>query len=221
MKLNLPNKITLIRICTIPVFMFFIIFPVIETEWLWRIIATVLFAAIALTDMLDGKIARKRGLVTDFGKFLDPLADKMLIFGALLALVMRCALDAWVWDLQNLTLQDLLKGDTVQEAKIFVYVLTVAAFIVIFREMAVTSLRLLASNSTGVVIAAAWAGKVKTTTQILAVCMVLLEGAFCDIFEVNTHFIGSYVAVAAMVVMTLYSGWGYFKAYWPMLKESA
>ncbi len=216
MKMNLPNKITLTRICTIPLFMFFIIFPVIETEWLWRVIATVLFAAIALTDMLDGKIARKRGLVTDFGKFLDPLADKMLIFGALLALVMRCALDAR-------TLQDhipFLKTD-MGEAEIFVYVLTCAAFLVIFRELAVTSLRLLASNSTGVVIAAAWAGKVKTTTQIACICVILLEGAVCDIFSINTHFIASYILMGAMVIMTLYSGWGYFKAYWPTLKKSA
>ena len=94
MKLNLPNKLTLLRILCIPVFMFFVVIPLPCADWIWRVVAAVLFLLISLTDMLDGKIARARGLVTDFGKFLDPLADKMLVFGALLAITMRTALDA-------------------------------------------------------------------------------------------------------------------------------
>ncbi len=205
MQWNLPNKLTFLRILGIPVFMVFIIFPILSTEWVWRTVATLAFIAIAATDFLDGQIARKRNLVTNFGKFLDPLADKMLIFGALLALTMRTAADAVA-----------LGG---AENKIFAWVYVCAAFIVIFREMAVTSLRLVASKSTGVVIAAAWAGKWKTFLQMISVCVVLMEPVLMKEFGVNTHFIASYASILAMVVLTIYSGVQYFIAYWPAIKQ--
>ena len=86
MNLNLPNKLTVLRMCLIPVFLFFMLFEMIP--WIaQRIIVATLFVGTAITDMLDGKIARKYNLITDFGKFLDPLADKLMVFGAFLGLI--------------------------------------------------------------------------------------------------------------------------------------
>ncbi len=202
MHWNLPNKLTMIRILGIPAFIVLAVFPIFPADWLWRVVSCLVFIVIAATDFLDGQIARKRNLVTNFGKFLDPLADKMLIFGALLALTMRTNADA-----------------VLKEDEIFAWVWVCAAFIVIFREMAVTSLRLVASKSTGVVIAAAWAGKWKTFIQMVCVCAVLLEPIMKNQFGIDTHYIGSYVLIAAMVILTIYSGVQYFIAYWPALKE--
>ena len=86
MKLNLPNKLTLLRVIMIPLFMFFIIFPVFG-DVISPIVATVIFILTALTDMLDGKIARKYNLITNFGKFLDPLADKCMVLGGFIGLL--------------------------------------------------------------------------------------------------------------------------------------
>ena len=83
-KMNLPNKLSLFRICMVPVFMVFFAVPLPLSETVTRIIIAAIFAITSLTDMIDGKIARKYGLVTDFGKFIDPLADKFLVFAALL-----------------------------------------------------------------------------------------------------------------------------------------
>lgn len=211
MKLNLPNKLTLIRILTIPVFMFFVVVPLSWADWVWRVIATVLFLLISFTDMLDGKIARARGLVTDFGKFLDPLADKMLVFGALLAITMRVALDA----------MPMHRFDSALNAdQIFAIVFTCASFVIIFREMAVTSLRLVVSKSSGVVVAAAWAGKLKTVSQMACVAVVLLEPAICAWIGWRMRYVGSYTLLAVATVLTVYSGYGYFKSYWSVLRES-
>ncbi len=210
MKLNLPNKLTLIRILCIPVFMFFVIIPIFDTDWVWRVIAAVLFALISLTDMLDGKIARKYNLVTDLGKFLDPLADKMLVFGALLALTMRLGFDARPNHVYALA----LSGE-----QIFTIVFTCIAFLVIFREMAVTSLRLVVSKSSGVVVAAAWAGKLKTVSQMICVIVVLLEPAVCEWIGWRLTYAASYVMLAIMAILTVYSGVCYFRSYWDCLKE--
>ena len=85
--MNLPNKLTCLRMALIPFFLFFLIFPEIIGEDLSRIIAAAIFAVTAYTDMLDGKIARKYNLVTDFGKFMDPLADKLMVFGAMIGIL--------------------------------------------------------------------------------------------------------------------------------------
>ena len=82
--MNLPNKLTLLRVCLIPVFLLFVYVSAIPCHYL---LALIVFAAASLTDMLDGKIARKHNLVTNFGKFLDPLADKVLVITALIVLV--------------------------------------------------------------------------------------------------------------------------------------
>ena len=139
--MNLPTKLTVLRIILTPIFMLTLVweFP------FHYLISMLIFIGAALTDLFDGKIARKRGLVTDFGKFLDPLADKMLTTAAFLGFI---ALDIGygaVW----------------------------IAFIVLFREFMVSSIRLIASTSGGKVIAANIWGKLKTVFQMIAIIFAL------------------------------------------------
>ena len=191
--MNLPNKLTMLRIFMIPVFMFFLCVPLPISDTAIRLIAAGIFALTSLTDMLDGKIARKYNLITNFGKLMDPLADKMMVFGAMLGILVYCA------DLRTL----------------FVW----AAIIVIFREMGVTSLRLVAAAKGGEVIAAAWLGKVKTCTQIVCILAVLLEPVILPFALFTEMHLLSYITIIAMLVMTLWSGIDYFKAYAGYLKD--
>ena len=92
--MNLPNKLTILRALMVPVFVFFILYPV-EQEMLFSLIALFLFCAASFTDYLDGHIARKRNLVTNFGKFMDPLADKLLVCSALICMIPLSRLPAW------------------------------------------------------------------------------------------------------------------------------
>ena len=185
--MNLPNKLTVLRVILVPVFMLFLCVPLGLSDTLVRVIAAVLFALTSLTDMLDGKIARKYNMVTDFGKLMDPLADKFLVFGAMLGILVYCA------DLRP----------------IFVW----AAAIVMLRELAVTSLRLLAASQSGAVIAAAWLGKVKTVTQVVCILCVILEPVILPFPLFTQYHLLSYVTIAAMIVMTIWSGVEYFAAY--------
>ena len=185
--MNLPNKLTVLRVILVPVFMLFLCVPLGLSDTLVRVIAAVLFALTSLTDMLDGKIARKYNMITDFGKLMDPLADKFLVFGAMLGILVYCA------DLRP----------------IFVW----AAAIVMLRELAVTSLRLLAATQSGAVIAAAWLGKVKTVTQVVCILCVILEPVILPFPLFTQYHLLSYVTIAAMIVMTIWSGVEYFAAY--------
>lgn len=92
--MNLPNKLTLFRVFLIPFFVFFLLFN--PDDSLFRIIATIIFIVASLTDMLDGKIARKYNLITNFGKFADPLADKLLVCSAMICLIETGQLPAWI-----------------------------------------------------------------------------------------------------------------------------
>jgi CDP-diacylglycerol--glycerol-3-phosphate 3-phosphatidyltransferase len=185
--MNLPNKLTVLRVILVPVFMLFLCVPLGLSDTLVRVIAAVLFALTSLTDMLDGKIARKYNMITDFGKLMDPLADKFLVFGAMLGILVYCA------DLRP----------------IFVW----AAAIVMLRELAVTSLRLLAASQSGAVIAAAWLGKVKTVTQVVCILCVIMEPVILPFPLFTQYHLLSYVTIAAMIVMTIWSGVEYFAAY--------
>ena len=91
--MNLPNKLTLFRIILIPVFVFFLLIK--PDSQVFRIIADLIFAVASLTDLFDGKIARKYNLVTNFGKFMDPLADKLLVCSAMICLIATGQLSAW------------------------------------------------------------------------------------------------------------------------------
>ncbi len=190
--MNLPNKLTVFRLVTVPIFLVLLCVPLpIGDIWL-RIITAAVFTITSLTDMLDGKIARKYNLITDFGKFMDPLADKFMVISAMLGI--------------------LVKFDYIRD--VFVW----AAAIVIFREFAVTSMRMVAANKAGLVIAAAWLGKVKTVTQITCILTVLLEPVVFFWFAPFAEWhILSYVTTAAMIVMTLWSGIDYLKQYWPYI----
>ncbi len=194
MKMNLPNKLTIIRICMVPIFMVFLVAPLPISTTVRLIVSAVIFIAASLTDMLDGKIARSRGLVTDFGKFMDPLADKFLVFGALLGI--------------------LVNEEFAAIRPVFIW----AATIVMFRELAVTSLRLVIAGKEGLVIAASWLGKVKTCTQIACICTIMLEPVlfgWIDFFAKYNPL--TWVTMAAMILMTVWSGIDYIKAYWKFI----
>ena len=188
MKLNLPNKLTLLRCVLVPIFLALITLP--ENLYVSCIGGAAVFGLASLTDMLDGKIARSRGLITDFGKFMDPLADKLMVFGAMLGILCRF--------------------DTIRPW--FVW----AAFIVIFRELAVTSMRLVVAGKSGEVIAAKMIGKVKTCTQIAAILLILLEPVWQSVLPTGN--IVSYVMMAAMSLVTVISGADYLKSYWKYIK---
>ena len=196
MKLNLPNKLTLLRCVLVPVFLAMLIIP--DNMYIYCISSALIFIIASVTDALDGNIARKRGLITNFGKFMDPLADKLLVFGALLGILYK---------LDNLR-------------PVFVW----CAFIVIFRELAVTSMRLVVSSVSGKVIAAKMIGKIKTVTQIVAIVVILLEpvimGIVANFASFYTIPVLSYIAMLAMAVMTLVSGIDYIKSYWEFIDPS-
>ena len=183
---NVPNALTICRVVLVPLFMAAVI--VAPDTPVWRVVAAALFILISLTDMLDGRIARARGLVTDFGKFLDPLADKLLIIGALVALLYRYREplgDVLVW----------------------------VTFLVVLRELAVTSLRLIAAGSSGKVIAANLWGKMKTFSQMVTVCVILLEPVVLTPVLHTPENLFSYAMLAVMCVATVGSGITYFVGY--------
>ncbi|WP_125140427.1 CDP-diacylglycerol--glycerol-3-phosphate 3-phosphatidyltransferase [Clostridium transplantifaecale] len=141
--MNLPNKLTVLRVIMIPFFVFFLLYQGGENTT-FRMISLVLFIVASLTDLLDGKIARKYNLVTNFGKFMDPLADKLLVCSALICLIELKQLPAWM------------------------------VIIIISREFIISGFRLVASDN-GVVIAASYWGKFKTTFQMVAVVLLILN----------------------------------------------
>ena len=178
MKLNLPNKLTVARIIATPVFMIALMldFP------FHYFVALFIFIAASLTDMFDGKYARKHNLVTDFGKFLDPLADKMLTAAAFIGLLAKGA-GIWMeWIL----------------------------FIVLFREFAVSSIRLVAVSSGGKVIAANIWGKLKTVLQMSAIIYTLFALGLCSIlvapaFELILMLVAD-ILLWASAIMCIISG---------------
>ncbi len=199
MKMNLPNKLTVLRFLMVPVF----VVVMMVSNALWAdIVGLVLFIAASLTDMLDGKIARKYNLVTDFGKFLDPLADKFMVIGAMTVILYkslgRVAVNPWF-------------------GMLFFW----AMLIVIFRELAVTSMRLVVSGSSGIVIAANMLGKIKTCTQIACVILCIAEPMFYYNIPALTSWAKylplSTVSTAAMAFFTLWSGINYIMSYWKYL----
>ena len=193
--MNLPNKLTILRILLVPVFMLIIVpIPqwIIDLGFLSSIspqltaindfinnygnyVAALIFIIASSTDALDGYIARKTQQITNFGKFLDPIADKLLVTAALIALVERGDLSTWV------------------------------AVIIIAREFMITGLRLVAASE-GIVIAASKWGKIKTITQMIAIITMLFENYpirwLCDF-----PFAGVFMFLA--VIATIYSAYDY------------
>ena len=193
--MNLPNKLTVLRICMVPLIIVVLLLPV--SVWT-NIAGAVIFLVASLTDMLDGKIARKRGLVTNFGKFLDPLADKFMVIAAIMGIIYRYADDKLIFN-------------------VFMPIL----IITVFRELAVASIRLVASTSAGVVVAANMLGKIKTVSQIVCVMAVLLEPVLNALsvkllpsFTLFSYFPVTLISAVITVVFTVWSGIVYIKSYW-------
>lgn len=188
--MNTPNKLTLIRVLMVPIFLFVLLLEMVFPDWATgtRAIAGLIFIAASVTDMIDGRMARKYNLVTNFGKFLDPLADKLLVAAALVGLTGLGMMHFGVW-------------------------ITV---IILAREFLVTSLRLVANTGDGTVIAASPAGKLKTIFQMVAISVFLLQDAVGALLGVEMHVFGVTLGDVLMwiaVVLTIWSGWQYLHTY--------
>ena len=146
--MNTPNKLTILRVLMVPVFLLFLFVDAIPMHWLW---ALIIFAAASVTDTLDGHLARKNGQVTTFGKFLDPIADKILVFSAMIAFIELGLCGA------------------------------LPVILMIAREFMVTSLRCVAVSGSGKVIAAGILGKVKTVVQMVSIVLILALAFVSDL----------------------------------------
>ena len=198
-KMNLPNKLTLFRIILVPIMVIVSFFDIpgsflgiSTTMWIMELI----FIIASITDKLDGYLARKNNQVTNFGKFLDPIADKILVVAAMILFVEMGRLPAWI------------------------------PIIVIFREFAVSGYRLIAVQNSGKVIAANIWGKLKTVTQMIAIILVMFDkNAFWDCFRgglTGVDFGINLVATLLLLISTfatIFSGIDYMKNGKDLLKD--
>jgi len=202
--MNLPNKLSVLRLIMVPIFMVVMLLPVFTdfkplVDTILTLVGAFLFIAASLTDMLDGKIARKYNLVTDFGKFIDPLADKFMVIGALMCIFFTNAGNIRMFTLYF-----------------------VALVVVVFRELAVTAIRLIAASSKEkVVIAANMLGKLKTVTQIVAICAAIIEPVLYSALGANIQLLGfapiTLVTTVLMIYLTIHSGINYIVGAWKYL----
>ena len=165
--MNLPNKLTVMRVIMIPFFVISLLAFQGEVRLL-RNLAAAIFIVASLTDMLDGKIARKYNLVTNFGKFMDPLADKLLVCSALICLIELGQLPAWM------------------------------VIIIVSREFIISGFRLIAAEQ-GIVIAASYWGKFKTTFQMIAVILMIVNLPVLHILTVACTWIALVLTVVSLV----------------------
>ena len=200
-KMNLPNKLTLFRIILVPI-MVIVSFFDIPGSFLG--ISTTMWIIASITDKLDGYLARKNNQVTNFGKFLDPIADKILVVAAMILFVEMGRLPAWI------------------------------PIIVIFREFAVSGYRLIAVQNSGKVIAANVWGKLKTVTQMIAIILMFLttQPYFAFVMRAKTEqdalvnsaltymTTGDFIMnILATVIATIFSGYEYLKGGKDLLKD--
>ena len=184
--MNTPNKLTVFRAVMVPFFVAALLITAIPSNYL---IAGLIFGGLSLTDMIDGKMARKRGLVTNFGKFLDPLADKILVISALVTMTV-------------------LKTGT--KAELICWL--VGIIIILAREFMVSALRLVCVEQGNVIAANMW-GKVKTVTQFVTILVILLIEQLVSWFPAlpaEIKIIGD-VFFAVSVLATVVSGVVYVK----------
>ena len=207
--MNTANKLTLARLIFVPIFLIVMLLPTSVIPFgISCIIGAVLFIGASITDSLDGKIARKYNMITDFGKFLDPLADKFMVIGALFVIIYRF-----------------------DEPLRFPFL--ILTIIIVFRELAVTAARLVASTSGNVVIAANILGKLKTVFQIICISSVLIETVlwpflFGTLLKMDTSWLpkvlyGYPVTMVTLVitaVMTVWSGTNYILGCWKYINPS-
>lgn len=164
--MNLPNKLTVLRVILILPFVVCMLVPSLGETGMYAAVA--IFIIASLTDLLDGKIARKYNLVTNFGKFMDPLADKLLVAAALICLTANGTLAAWI------------------------------SIIIISREFIISGFRLVASDN-GIVIAASYWGKFKTTFQMVMIVMLILD------YDNNIYQMCAMVVTYAALILTVIS----------------
>ena len=164
--MNLPNKLTVLRVVLIPFFVVFMLVDILGAYDKW--IALAIFVVASLTDLLDGKIARKYNLVTNFGKFMDPLADKMLVCSALICLTALDKLPAWI------------------------------TIVIICRDFVISGFRLVAADN-GVVIAASYWGKYKTTFQMIMVCLLIADLAPLTLVTTVVTWIAVILTIVSLV----------------------
>lgn len=187
--MNLPNKLTVLRVIMVPFFVFFMLTDVGGPANKW--IALVLFCVASLTDMLDGKIARARNLVTNFGKFMDPLADKLLVTAALISLVEFRVVPSW------------------------------AAVIIIAREFAVSGLRTIAASEGKVIAASWWGKiktVIQIVAIILLLIEVnISQSKYLFDLVTNSNFLMNFfeyvprISLDIAVIITIVSGYDYFR----------
>ena len=198
--MNVPNRLTLLRILLVPVFLLFMV-PVFGDSTFsqfvlsdgGRVVATFLFIFASLTDLLDGLLARRMGLVSNFGKFLDPIADKLLVIAGFSAFVELGRVSSFV------------------------------LMVIVAREFIVTGIRLVAAER-GVVIAASWFGKIKAVVQMLTLIFLLIEPFITGSSYSTDAFSAAYVLFAnimiiATLVLTILSGLDYWFKNRVMLKD--
>lgn len=216
--MNLANKLTIFRIILVPIFVIIAYLGqlgLINGEFLGIsitfLIMDVIFIIASITDKLDGYIARSRNQITTFGKFLDPLADKILVLSALVILVEFNKIPAWI------------------------------PIIVLVREFLVSGYRLVAVEKGGKVIAASIWGKLKTVTQMIAIILIFIDKFnFCDFLRVTTDIENSVfirlpismttpefifniitsVLLVVSVIATIFSGWDYLKGGKDLFKDN-
>ena len=187
--MNLPNKITLTRIFLIPVFVVVFFLTVIPYNYF---IAAVIFVVASCTDFIDGHIARKYHLVTNLGKFLDPIADKVLVSSALICMLVRPDVLQVMW-----------QGDWVMIAS------GVCVAVILARELIVSGFRMVAASA-GLVLAADKVGKVKTTFQDISIALLLAGANFFGLAAASQviNAVGL-VCLAVATILTIWSGTGY------------
>lgn len=197
--MNTPNKLTIFRIILVPIMVIISLIDIPVNFYglpLKFIIIDAIFIIGALTDKLDGYLARKNNQITNFGKFLDPIADKILVIATMLLLVQAGRLPAWI------------------------------PIIIITREFAVSGYRLIVVEQNGKVIAANVWGKLKTVTQMIAIILALVDvNSFGDIFTKQMEtipFILNLLTTIFMiicVIATIFSGYEYLKGSKDILKD--
>lgn len=171
--MNLPNKLTIFRIILIPIFIILTVMPEVGGSVVWlgtsiavtKIWGALVFAIASITDFLDGQIARRQHLVTNFGKFADPIADKMLVMTAFIVLVEMKMVPAWI------------------------------AAIIVCRELAISGLRLIIVENDGEVLAAEMPGKIKTFSQMFAIIFLLLNNIFSSFLRFGLGTVLLYVCL--------------------------
>ena len=206
-SMNIPNLLSLIRVCLVPLFVVSLIYMRDIRIW-GLIVPAAIYGITGYTDFLDGRIARKYNLVTDFGKFIDPLADKFMVIGSQIAIL------AWM----------MIRGENTL-ALVFVWVV----LIILLRELGVTSLRLVVAGKSGIVVAASMLGKIKTVSQMIGSIIIILEPLLLELYALSNvevfatmyeYHILSYVVMAIITFTTLFSGLDYLKAYLPYIDSN-